>query len=207
MNKAQTAITLTLAISLFACQSAPSKAQAPSELTISKAAFSAENERFEKHPNYLSLTTPYEPVRKLHEELQSREGKQLVTRGEAHITVITPPEFNVLKTKLSITDLNAIAEEKNIQTSDIEPICVGKGSAPISGREENTYFIVVGSNRLREIRTQIAELYEKRGGSQTLFDPAKFFPHITVGFTKADLHEHQGVIKDRRACVYDLKVE
>ncbi len=207
MSGTQAILTLAVALSLVSCQSLPSKTRSPREITISQAAFSADREQFERHPNYLSLTTPYEPVRKLHDELQTREGKVLITRGEAHITVITPPEFDVLKSRLSIDDLNKIAQAKEIQASDIVPICLGKGSASLAGREENTYFIVVDSTRLREIRAQIAETYEKRGGSRNLFDPAKFYPHITVGFTKADLHEHQGVIKDRRACVYALKAE
>lgn len=38
--------------------------------------------------------------------------------------------------------------------------------------------------------------YVAKGGDPGDWDPTWFFPHITLGFTHADLHEHQGVLKN-----------
>lgn len=44
--------------------------------------------------SYLAMNLPFEPIEALRKELERRESVSLAHRGEAHITVITPPEFD-----------------------------------------------------------------------------------------------------------------
>jgi hypothetical protein len=68
--------------------------------------------------------------------------------------------------------------------------------------EDFTYFLVVKRNEnavIWKLRQAIQSQLPKE--KQDLFDPNHFYPHVTVGFTQGDLHEKDGVIKDRRACL------
>ena len=117
-------------------------------------------------------------------------------QGEAHITVITPPEFEKIKHKLSMSEINAIAERYEIQNSRLMILGLGKGKSKISENDETTYFVIVDSYELRLIRQMIFYEFIRRGGDRSVFDPTWFFPHITIGYTKRDLHEADGVIKN-----------
>jgi len=55
-------------------------------------------------------------------------------------------------------------------------------------------------------RKEVQNLFISKGGEPVKFLPAKYFPHITLGFTKRDLHESDDVKKDRNSCVFDIKV-
>jgi len=127
--------------------------------------------------------------------------KQLANRGEAHITVITPVEYSdVLSKNVSIHEINEIARKSDTQGSRFEIICVGRGNAILNNRTEEAYFVVVRSKDLLSIREKVQNLFVSKGGNATHFVPNHFYSHITLGFTKRDLHEGDGVIKDINAC-------
>jgi len=63
---------------------------------------------------------------------------------------------------------------------------------------EETFLVLVDSPKLRKIRGKIWRLFVKKGGEPSAWDPAWFFPHITIGYTKRDLHELD-VIKNIRS--------
>lgn len=186
-----------------------SKPQSPSSaLAVRSVAFDGSHTTFQARPDYLQMVLPYGPIRELFEELEREPGLgNLENRGEAHITVITPPEFAVLSKKISIVEINEIAEADKIQASKVEARCLGAGQANVGGRNEQTYFVVVRSPDLVRLRARIYERYLKSGGAAGSFDPNHFYPHITLGFTKTDLHEGQGVIKDENSCRYHLDVK
>jgi len=118
-------------------------------------------------------------------------------QGEAHITVVTPLEFfDVLKSKLSMTEIEAIADKYDIQKSRLTILGLGSGKAWLDGKLEETFFLIVDSSEIRNIRQMIYYEFTRRGGDRAAFDPTWFFPHITIGYTKRDLHETDGVIKD-----------
>ncbi|KAJ1775088.1 hypothetical protein LPJ62_006961, partial [Coemansia sp. RSA 2167] len=50
----------------------------------------------------------------------------LQSRGEAHVTIITPPEFDrVLKPAgVTIQEIEEIAQQANIQHSRLTPVCL-----------------------------------------------------------------------------------
>lgn len=113
--------------------------------------------------------------------------------GEAHITVITPPEFEVLKKYISMTEINSIARKNVIQSSDLK--LMGIGSAKKQNNE--TFFIIVKSENLFKIRNEIYTIVQKRAKEVAIqFSPNWFFPHITIGYIGSDLHEKDGVIKN-----------
>ncbi len=144
----------------------------------------------------------YRPVRDLYIQLYKSLDYKIKNRGEAHITVVTPVEFNqVLRKKISIDEINIIASDYHIQESRFDVVCIGEGKASIKGRVERNYFVVVESSDLIEIRKSIQNLYVSRGGDPSEFVAEHFFPHITLGFTKRDLHENDGVTKDRMSCI------
>ncbi|MBH47747.1 MAG: hypothetical protein CME71_06215 [Halobacteriovorax sp.] len=156
--------------------------------------------------SYLSMDIPYEPVSKLFKFLEVKTGLSLTSRGEAHITVITPIEyFDVLKDKISIEEINLIAKE--IQTSKFKILCLGQGAKELDGKLEQTFYLVVSSSDLLKIRKDIQTKFISNGGRAENFDPFKFYPHITLGFTKRDLHESDGIIKDTSSCMSNIKAE
>ncbi|CAM0139340.1 unnamed protein product [Umbelopsis sp. WA50703] len=112
--------------------------------------------------NYTYVKPIFDKLSESHDSLQSR--------GEAHITVISPPEFSVLAAaNVTIDDINKIAVDYEIQASNFEVICLGRAKV-----EDNTvYQIIVYSDDLVRIRTRIFQLYWNNGGNPALFDPKK----------------------------------
>ncbi|WP_372368146.1 hypothetical protein [Candidatus Uabimicrobium sp. HlEnr_7] len=150
--------------------------------------------------SYLILNLPYKHVKKVYDDLQVKLEKTLKNRGEAHITVITPPEYyNQLRNYISIEEINEIAKDMKIQNARFDIICIGRGEKKIDGKKEHTYYIVVESLDLRNIRKKIWDLYVERGGDPQKFNAERYYPHITLGFTRRDLHESDGIIKDRKS--------
>lgn len=158
---------------------------------------------FKGNGNYLALPTPYGPVQELFVELSERVGLKLITRGEAHVTVLTPPEYGTIKSALSMKEIERIAEKMSIDETTLEPVCLGRGRVQQGSSELSTYFIVVKSPRLEKIRLAIDEAAKSPNGG---FEPTRFFPHITVGFTKRDLHESDGVLKGENSCLFPIEV-
>lgn len=174
--------------------------------TISQDIYQNSTLPFLPHDSYLIMNVNYSPVKKMVEQINNQRSIPLKNRGESHVTVITPVEYqNILKKKLSIAEINALAKEHKIQDSKFEMTCVGKGTVEIEGKEESTFYIVVKSPALLSIRKKIQQAFIKKGGTENAFVPERYFPHITLGFTKRDLHEHDGIIKDEKNCFADIK--
>lgn len=160
--------------------------------------------KFKTQSNYLSMELNYKPSEQLRLELEKDLGKTLKNRGEAHITVLTPPEYNALKSKITIQEINEIALANQIQQSAVKPICVGAGESK-NNNALKTYYVVVDAQNLLKIRKEIAETFANRGGDPEKFDAENFYPHITLGFTDRDLHqESDGVIKNSDSCRYKI---
>lgn len=155
-----------------------------------------------KFSNFLMLNLPFTPAHQIKKEVEKSENIKLKDRGEAHITVITPPEFDsALSEKIEMNEINDIALKQNIQSSEVTPLCVGKFAKP-EDKNLATYFVVVESEDLMAIRKQVEELYLQRGGDPKSFKANDFAPHITLGFTQRDLHkESDGAIKDKSSCL------
>lgn len=157
--------------------------------------------------NYLAMNLPYPPAEALWKSLEKQLGAPLKNRGEAHITVISPPEFSgVLSKVLTMQEINEIAQVMNIQNARFTPLCLGRAQVTLGEKTEQTYYVVVYSEDLLAIRRAIFEKYRSKGGEPSLWDPVHFYPHITIGFTKQDLHEEaNGVRKGVNSCFCEIR--
>lgn len=151
----------------------------------------------------LAMSIQHAPVANLRLQIESHINKKLDyfkgwnPEGEAHVTVVTPGEyFEVLKSKLTMSEIEAIADKYDIQESRLMIQGLGSAKILIDGKEEETFFLIVDSAELRNIRQQIFYEFTRRGGDRSAFDPSWFFPHITIGYTKRDLHEADGIKKN-----------
>lgn len=153
-------------------------------LTVSLAALRPADKKFDKG-TYFAVSLLSEHFKAALAEAERRAGRALQTRDESHLTVLTPPEFMRLSPELRqqlLKDLQALDWTK----SQIKPLCIGHGEAEVKGHKEAAFFVVVEAAGIKKIR-------EKYG----LQD---FYPHITLGFTKRDLHFEDGVRKDTSSC-------
>lgn len=156
---------------------------------------------------YLAKNIWFEPVQAYWKNLQRVLGATLINRGEAHITVITPPEYySVLRQHTSIAEINQIADSLRMQEMKFEIVCLGRGQIRIDGVLERTYYLVVRSPDLLRLRTAIYDRYLQNGGKKGAFNPDNYYPHITVGFTKRDLHESDGIKKGDNTCIQAVTV-
>lgn len=155
--------------------------------------------------NALAMDIPYQPILALRQIISQKINRPLdfyrgwEFEGEAHITVVTPPEYVFhLRDYIKLSEINEIAEKNLIQSSEIRYLGIGSGRKIVDGKEEETFFVIVESNRLLEIRKQIEALYIKRGGNSDFFKADAFHPHITIGYTLKDFHLSDGIIKDEK---------
>jgi len=173
-----------------------------SSLTLSREIFSdapfIPHTEKTKFGSYLAKNITYQPVQKLKKEIEGAYGLTLLDRGEAHITVVTPIEYEKIQAILDISEINQLAQ--NIQSFAFQVLCVGKGEVELDGTKEKTLFVVVESENLKNLRRAIKQRYLEKGGETSKFDAEDFYPHITVGYTKRDLHASDGVFKDQRTC-------
>lgn len=166
-----------------------------------------QSQKDEHSKSYLSLELPYAPFESLRLRLEKELQITLKNRGEAHITVISPPEFKKMQKKLSMKEIYSLAEKRGLLQTPYQLICIGKGTASERGETLSTYFAVVQAENLFSIRKAIQDLYIKRGGDKGDFNPEQFYPHVTLGFTHRDLHFEDGIIKGANSCIYTLHTE
>jgi 2'-5' RNA ligase len=157
---------------------------------------------FQANANYLVQNIRFEPVNELKLGIESELHIKLIDRGEAHITVISPPEFTDIQNHISISEINAFAQEKQLQTMPFKAVCVGSRAATINGSVEQTFYAVVRSPALVEFRRLIYEAAKAKGYAGSGFNPHVYYPHITIGYKHRDLHAQDGAIKDTSSCVW-----
>ena len=164
---------------------------------------------FIHHDTWLGLQLNFEPALNLRSQVEKNlipvagpGAIILKNRGEAHITVITPPEYDVLKTQMNMKDIEKIALQQGLQKTSWTSVCVGEGRL----KDMTNYFVVVKSPDLLRVRRAIEKEFKTRvkksqsAATAGKFDSTRFYPHITLGYTERDLHEADGVIKDQKLC-------
>lgn len=154
---------------------------------------------------HVELKVPYEPIAQVKKEVEARDGVILQSRGEAHITVITPPEMTTLRTRLSLEQINGTIEKSNIQAIPFQLNCLGRLQVKQGDRRLATYFLLIQAPGLLQVREKLRRQFIAAGGDKQAFVVERFRPHITVGFTERDLHLEDGVSKDSRSCVYKVE--
>jgi hypothetical protein len=160
---------------------------------------------FKPEPDWVGIPMPYAPVEKIRTELEKRIGKKLQHRGEAHITVITPPEFRVLSQTLKMNTIDKIVAKEGSMKAPIKALCLKKVTAVLGGKTEESWFISVESAELREFRNQVWRRFVANGGLPEDFAWKRWAPHITLGFTSRDLHDEDRISKEKAECAFELK--
>ncbi|KAI8908059.1 hypothetical protein EDD86DRAFT_208804 [Gorgonomyces haynaldii] len=168
--------------------------------------------------SFLQQTLDVSFVQPIFNQLDQEAGP-LITRGEAHITVIAPTEFaNVFDGVLSIQEINTIAKQSKIQSSAFSPICVARQSqietkktagrrTDLIGKRTFVYNILVQAPQLVSIRQSIANAFVQKGGDATLFNATDYTPHITLGFENHDWFPENGVYKVPSTCFATVNVQ
>jgi 2'-5' RNA ligase len=179
-------------------------AESSRALPLSEDILASSQENWKALSDYVAVNIPFQPVVELKRQLEITEGIELKGRSEAHITVITPQEMTVLRSRLSLEQINRQAERAELQNLSFDVQCLGRGELKQGQKMQATYFLVVQSEGLLAFREQLRQLYGAAGGDKGDLSVKSFYPHITVGFTQRDLHFADGVIKDKQSCIYDL---
>ncbi|HRK07475.1 MAG TPA: hypothetical protein PLZ57_06870 [Pseudobdellovibrionaceae bacterium] len=155
---------------------------------------------FDSSTRYASLELAWDSFDQLRNELDrvDRAGRApLQHRGEAHITWLTPPEYQVLLRRLTPARIESILQAHAQEVrSNLKAICVGRFALASS----EAWFVVVESAALFKARSEIHLALQEQGGAAGDFDPTAYHPHVTLGFHPRDLHAQDGAIKDSRSC-------
>ncbi|KAJ1994732.1 hypothetical protein H4R33_000155 [Dimargaris cristalligena] len=129
----------------------------------------------------------------------------LLNRGEAHVTVVTPPEFDRILAPVGITvaDLDALALQAGLQHVPFKVLCVGRQRLVSPEKAADTleaYNLIVQADAWLDLRWDIWRLFVQRSGEPSAFDPAHFWPHITLGYSHRDLFVEDGMYKGINSC-------
>ncbi|KAJ1977982.1 hypothetical protein H4R34_003370, partial [Dimargaris verticillata] len=129
----------------------------------------------------------------------------LQDRGEAHVTLITPPEFSQILAPAGVThaDLIRIAQQHRVQSIAFRPICIGRQQIPDPvepGANQVVYNLIVSSPEWLRLRWAVWDHFVALGGEPSRWDPQYHYPHVTIGFTHRDLFDQDGVHKGRNSC-------
>jgi len=129
------------------------------------------------------MDVSFEAISKLRESIDKEIGSTLSHRGEAHITLLTPPDMNVLKNSPNQITIDQIHKEFSsyIQDIEFEVDCLGYSSEAA----KEVYYVVIKENKaFYNIRRKIKEM----SGGNANFDPYDYDPHITVGYINGDVY-------------------
>ncbi|KAI9027657.1 hypothetical protein CLU79DRAFT_740159 [Phycomyces nitens] len=158
---------------------------------ISKKIHDTKSIEFVEHsssPPWLGLELDYKYIKPIVDAINSTE-TPLLTRGESHITIVTPPEYNTLAAAgVTIEEINALARESHIQRSKFDIVCLGKVELVQDGKDYIVYQIIVESPALVKLREKIFTLYYSKGGNTALFDPrvshstCRLYTHVLIPF-------------------------
>lgn len=136
---------------------------------------------------YLVKNINFKPIEKIRTYIESKRGVSLKHRGEAHITVVTPPEFNTIKKWNPDFEMDDVHELVRPLIQLINFRILGIGS--LEGKNSNNqfsqvFFLIVESRGLRALRKLIAAEWQI---PKIIFNPEDQDFHITIGFTVSDL--------------------
>ncbi len=202
-------LVLLLGLAVSSCRhtetSSTPATQPSSALRINPEVLATHKLDWTAKSNYVEMKVPYEPIAQLKLEVEKREGVTLQSRGEAHVTVLTPPEMTALRTRLSLEQINGFMEKSNLQKIPIQLNCLGRSQIKQGERRLTTYYVVIQAPGLLKVREKLRQQFVAAGGDRQAFVVERIHPHITVGYTERDLYPDDGVIKDSRSCLYKLE--
>lgn len=157
--------------------------------------------------NWVGLDLNYSQYEKYRHFVEQKTGLTLKHRGEAHITLITPPEFkNQFQSIIDLQQLENLRDSQQESLKNFKELCIGRAEKRIDGKIESTWFVVVEGEGLLNYRQAANDLLKKKKASvqSEAFARSSWNPHITLGFTLRDLHDSDGIVKNSSQCVYQL---
>ncbi|KAG0359151.1 hypothetical protein BC939DRAFT_530175 [Gamsiella multidivaricata] len=188
-------------------------------IIIDKKVFNTANLPFIPHngtalfTNWVGLNVDYQyiqPIFNLVNSTASLSNGTLLSRGESHITVILPPEYdNILHPAgVTIEELNALATADNrLQRARFGIECLGRVQAvsePDKVFQQAVQIILKNYREVVAYREEVFGLFVRKGGNPALFDPNNFLLHITLGFRRRNLFVEDGVFKGKNACIHKM---
>ena len=141
----------------------------------------------------LIYNVDYKSIRSLVPQIEKLYDIKLKDRGEAHITVITPPEAQGWFTDHRGINYYISAMEIHqkyssvIQDASFKIECLGS----LKERANQVFYLVVSSPELIAIRKEILDELKRRAmftGTKTNFNYKNYFPHITIGYIDSNIH-------------------
>jgi 2'-5' RNA ligase len=146
----------------------------------------------------------YPAVNDLIPQLNKLYQLDLEDRKEAHITVVTPPEYQKrLKDLFTVNDILS-RYQNGMQGIPFEVVCVGSRKSSTSSNR--VFYLVVKSPKLLNLRFDLAKVAGDRAleqGRPMIFQPEVFWPHITIGYEKGDVFEFS---KGPESCLPGVKL-
>lgn len=158
---------------------------------------------FIAHDNWLGINLPFEKYDKLRLQLEGLIGRSLKHRGEAHITLVTPPEYEAFKDTLSMNEVQKILQPQKLQSAKFQHLCIGKIQQKSSERTIETFYVVIESPDLFNQRADLERTLAQKGYHQ--FKAKNYSPHITLGFDEVDIHPKSSTAKDSSTCTFPIQ--
>jgi hypothetical protein len=187
-----------------------------SDYKLSTSFLNASQIKPSKSNVYISQILDYNLLRPVIDTLNSSYGP-LNGTGEAHITVISPPEFKYgLSSVLTMQEIKDLAISENLQSLPFEIICLARQSQfdKNLGKRSSVYNLIVKTEGLFTFRSKVFDLYLSYGGDPSNFNPTAYYrkfylthlAHITLGFEEhGDWFTQDLVFKTDMTCIYPIE--
>lgn len=137
---------------------------------------------------YLVHNVSFQAMPKLKQSIEKITQLKLIDRGEAHITILSPPEFNKIQKyypNFSMLKVHDFVKSK-IQKIKWKTLGIGHQSGKNhKGLFSEVFYLVVQSKELRQLRFHIMSHFQL---SKNSFNPNLQDFHITIAYTVSDLH-------------------
>ncbi|KAG0207356.1 hypothetical protein BGX28_001364 [Mortierella sp. GBA30] len=162
--------------------------------------------------NWVGLNVDFKYVKPIFDIVNTTQAfgnGTLISRGESHITIIAPTEYDQILHPAGVTieELNAIATRKNsLQRAKFELECLGRVQVVTKDGvfQQSLQIILKNYKDLIRYREEVFKLFVKKGGNPALFDAESYKPHITLGFKHRDIFVEDGVFKGKNACIHKI---
>jgi hypothetical protein len=159
---------------------------------------------FKPSTDSVVVPLPLAPLRQIQSALEEKIGRKLLSHDSAFITVISRAEFRVVGLTLKMDTLDKIVAKEGSIKAPVKSLCLKKVTTSLAGKTEESWYIDTESEKLLELRQHIWRRFLANGGQTGEFLWKRWAPHITVGFTSADSHDEDRIIKDKSDCIYQL---
>lgn len=162
---------------------------------------------FYSHDEYYAIPLPHAPVAFLRNELNKRYKIDLLSTGEAHLTVLSPSDWRILGQRVTMPEVEQLALKQRAHVAKIETLCLGQVVSEVKGKKNTTWVLKVDSPELRQFRRYIWRIYVTKNGSGEDFDWESWNPSVTVGYTDKQLYDEDLTARETFECLIPVKLK